>query len=227
VNSSIKGSQHPVAIDIHPESEKLYVFFGGIRAKIAMPPFEFYNSARILDENKIFIRDLAQCWYQAGLPGISRDIYSTADYIAGQISQINPHQTVFVGNSMGGFAALMFAALVGADRAIAFAPQTFISPFLRVRHRDLRWQKQILNTYFRSLFKRRIWDLKLLLKNIKGKPELSIYVSSSSRLDMAHAFYLEGLPAIDIQVLDSGGHSVVRVLRDRGQLPAILAFNEK
>jgi len=33
-------------------SRKLYFFFGGIQAGIAMPPFEFYNASGIVNETK-------------------------------------------------------------------------------------------------------------------------------------------------------------------------------
>lgn len=49
-----------IEVELSPEGSNLYIFFGGIRAGIAMPPFEFYNSSRIINENKIFIRDISQ-----------------------------------------------------------------------------------------------------------------------------------------------------------------------
>ena len=70
-----------IEIDLSTNGRNLYIFFGGIVAGIAMPPLEFYNSSKIIDESKIFIRDLAQCWYQDGLPSISKDIYGTAGHI--------------------------------------------------------------------------------------------------------------------------------------------------
>lgn len=48
-------------------SDSLYLFFGGIQAGIAMPPFEFYQASGIFNENKLFLRDFAQSWYHAGL----------------------------------------------------------------------------------------------------------------------------------------------------------------
>lgn len=54
-------------------SKKLYVIFGGIAAGLNMPPFEFFKSAQILNENKLFLRDLHQCWYHKSLDGISHN----------------------------------------------------------------------------------------------------------------------------------------------------------
>lgn len=149
----------PVEMELSVDGSHLYIFFGGIAAGIAMPRFEFYHASEIIEESKIFIRDLYQCWYQNGLPGISRDIHSTAQYVRDQIGRIEPDRVFLVGNSMGGYAAILFATMLRIGEVIAFAPQTFISPSLRLRHKDTRWQKQITNTYRRSMFKRKIWDL--------------------------------------------------------------------
>ncbi|QBQ56020.1 hypothetical protein [Nitrosococcus wardiae] len=143
----------PVEIELSTSGANLYIFFGGIAAGIAIPPFEFYNSSKIINENKIFIRDFSQCWYQNGLPGISKNINSTAKYIRCQIEEIRPKKIFFVGNSMGGYAAILFAKLTGNGEAIAFAPKTFISPILRLKHKDPRWKKQILATYKKASLK--------------------------------------------------------------------------
>lgn len=39
----------PIIKEFNVKSKSLYIFFGGINARIGMPPFEFYNSAKILD----------------------------------------------------------------------------------------------------------------------------------------------------------------------------------
>jgi len=46
-----------VEVDLSLNGSNLYIFFGGIAAGIVMPPFEFYSASKIIDENKIFIRD--------------------------------------------------------------------------------------------------------------------------------------------------------------------------
>lgn len=212
------------AVELHlsDHGKNLYIFFGGIAAGIAMPVFEFYNASRILDEHKLFFRDLSQCWYQDGLPGISRDISATADYIRSQINQIEPEKLFFVGNSMGGYAAIMFATLIGAGEVIAFAPQTFISPLPRIKHRDFRWQKQIINTYRKSVWKQKAWDLRSLLRGSLYAPRISVFVSRSHRLDRIHARHLAGITGVRIHEFDGGGHGVVKLLRDEGKLPAIM-----
>jgi len=213
----------PIEIELSENGKNLYIFFGGIAAGIAMPPFEFYNASKIIDEHKIFIRDFSQCWYQDGLPSAGKDIYSTALHIKNKIEDIKPEKVYFVGNSMGGYAAIIFSNLINIGEVIAFAPQTFISPFLRIRHRDRRWARQILSAYMKSLLKRKVWDLRpLLLRSNQGR-KISVFVSKVDKLDYIHAFHIADIQGVNIYEFDGGGHGVVKHLRDQGKLAAIMS----
>ena len=48
---------------------------------------------------------------------------------------------------VGVYAVILLASIVGKGRAIAFAPQTFISPEKRLKYSDKRWNGQIFQTY--------------------------------------------------------------------------------
>lgn len=215
----------PVEVALSPNASSLYIFFGGIAGAIGLPPFEFYNSSKILDEHKIFVRDFAQSWYQHGLPGLSHDIYSTAGYLQTHIDNLKPARIFFVGNSMGAYGAMLVNEILGYGETIAFAPQTFISPILRLRHRDYRWGKQIFSTYRKSLFKKHIWDIKPVLLRQRKNRKLSIFVSKSSRLDLIHATHIKDIPGVHIYPFEDGGHRLVKLLRDKGVLPAIMLGN--
>lgn len=211
----------PVEFDGAPDSRTLYIFFGGMAAGIAMPPFEFYRAARIVGENKLFLRDFAQCWYHAGLPGYSRDLSSTTAYLRQRIAALDAQRVVLVGNSMGGYAAMLFAARLGFGEVIAFAPQTFVSPRLRFRHGDRRWPCQIARLWWRGLYAEHQWDLRPLLA-ANGRLKVSVFVSVDDRLDLAHARHIQDLPGVTVHTIAGGGHDVVRLLRDEGSLPRIM-----
>jgi predicted esterase YcpF (UPF0227 family) len=213
----------PVELLLTSGSEKLYIFFGGISTGISMPPFEFYNSARILEYSKIFIRDFEQSWYHAGLRGISNDLHSTCDYLHSVIQELSPKKCIFVGNSMGGYAAILFHTLLGIGEAIAFAPQTFISPFMRLRYRDRRWKAQIFRTYRVSVLRAKVWDLKPLMMRKGSAPKVSIFVSTDDAMDYVHAMHLKDVPGVRIFERSGGGHGVVKLLRNNGELPAIMS----
>ena len=213
----------PIEIERHADSKKLYIFFGGLAAGIAMPPFEFYNAAKILSENKIYIRDLRQCWYHAGLPGVSTDIPTTADFLARQIEEIAPESIFFVGNSMGGFAAFLFSNWLECGQVISFAPQTFISPMLRAKHNDHRWPRQIQNTYKQAANLQKVYDLKPFLQKRVSNRRMLLFVSETHELDHLHAMHLQGIDNLTVFSSKGRGHGIVRDLRDEGKLPLILS----
>ena len=213
----------PITFDLTNENSNcLYIFFGGITAGIAIPPFEFYNASKIIDENKIFIRDFSQCCYQNGLPGISSNIYKTMSYIKHEVMRINPSKLYLVGNSMGGYAAITAAALLGKGEVIAFAPQTFISPLLRFKYKDNRWNKKIVSMYKRCFLKRKIMNLRPLLFKKKHSERITIYTSSNDKLDTLHALYIKEAPNVVINMFSDGDHQIVKVLKDKGLLPPIM-----
>ena len=216
------NENNSVEIDFSSDSTNLYIFFGGISASIGMPPFEFYNSAKIINENKIFFRDFSQSWYQNGIKGISKDIYSTATYIRGQIENLKPKKIFFVGNSMGGYGAILFNELISEGETRAFAPQTFISPVLRLIHKDSRWKEQILNTYKSGLIKRHIWDIKPILLRERKNRKISVFVSSDDRLDFIHASRIKNIKGVYVYEYENGGHNLVKLLRDKGELSSIM-----
>lgn len=224
VKNKVMEDEVPIREEPVVGSKKLFIVFGGIAAGIGMPPFEFYKSSKILNHNRIFIRDLRQSWYHSGLPSISDSIDGTRKHIETLITRYSPTETVMIGNSMGGFAAILFASLIGDIRAIAFAPQTFIGPYKRLRYHDNRWRAQIFRTYKRNLFNEKFYDLSKLNQSTKWEAE--IFVSRASQLDLIHAMNLEDVPQVSIRVYDSGGHELVKHLRDSGELQDIL-INKK
>lgn len=206
-----------------PGATTLYVFFGGMAAGIVIPPFEFYRAASILDQHKLFLRDFGQCWYHAGLVDASHDLRSTAVWLRDRIDILAPRRTVFVGNSMGGYAALLFASLLGAGDVVAFAPQTYLSPWLRWRHGDRRWPHQIRHAWRQSLPGNACWNLRPLLAACAGRVRAEVHVSPADHLDMTHALHIRDVAGVRVHEHSQGGHDLVRCLRDRGELAAIMA----
>ena len=46
------GDNDPILEEPVDGSQKLFIIFGGIASGIAMPPFEFYQSSKILEANR-------------------------------------------------------------------------------------------------------------------------------------------------------------------------------
>ena len=215
--------ESPVREEFVPGSDRLFVVFGGIAGAIGMPPFEFYRSAQILDCSKIFVRDLSQSWYQRGLPSVGDDAFAIRNYLKEKIAASGASKVRFVGNSMGGFAALLFCSMLQCGRpiAIAFAPQTFVCPDKRRKYGDRRWALQVAEMH-KGRSPSHIYDLRSWLRDHCPEIQASVYVSTADALDMVHANELVDFPNIEIHRIDDGGHGLVRHLRDDGSLVRIL-----
>ena len=216
-------NRSPVLEELRPGARRLYFLFGGINSRVGMPQFEFYRAARILDEHKIFLRDFSQSWYQRGLPGIAGDPLELGAYLKSRIEELGPEEVTFVGNSMGGFAAILFASMLGVGRAVAFAPQTSISPARRLGLRDFRWTRQLLSTYANTALRPHVYDLPSALgKQLQRPQAIEIYYSREEQLDAAHAELLAGREGVQLHPHHVGGPKRVRHLRDTGVLAGIL-----
>lgn len=213
--------QSPVSEDLVPGSEKLFIFFGGIAGEIGMPPFEFYRASRILDTSRIFLRDLSQSWYQRGLSRIGQDAFAIGEYLRTKIAESGCSEVIFVGNSMGGFAALLFCAMLQCGKTIAFSPQTFVCPEKRLKYGDQRWPLKIAAMH-NTRAVTDIYDLKPWIQNRFPEMRASVYVSASHALDALHANELSGFKNINIHRFTEAGHDLVTRLRDDGHLAQIL-----
>ena len=201
-------------------SQKLYFIFGGIANGVGMPPFEFYKALGIVEENKVFVRDFDQAWYHHGLRGLSSDIEATKDLFLELIEKYQAKEVVMIGNSMGGYAALLFSNLIGS-RAIAFSPQTFIGPFKGALRGEKRWIKARLKTWATSQSKPRFPDLSTLGDSEGWQAD--IHVSKTEKLDLKHARNMSNKRGVEIKEYDFGGHQLVKELRDKGLLSQIIA----
>ena len=196
------------------------IAFGGIKLGLGMPNFEFFQMARGVPAHKLFFRDVHQAWYHRGLPGVGARIDEIAAFIRAEIKGMGVSRTAVFGNSMGGYAALLFGALIEAHEVHAFAPQIFLSPWSLIRHRDFRWKRDIWRVYFsadRSLY----LDLREVLRDARAT-QFNVHFSTKNKLDAVHARHLGGLANVHLHDHPEGGHRVVKALRDNGALQQIV-----
>ncbi|KAB1064879.1 YqiA/YcfP family alpha/beta fold hydrolase [Salibacter halophilus] len=204
-------------------SDKLLVTFGGVNQGVGVPVFEFFNTISNIECDKILIRDHHQAWYQKGVDNELNSFDKIKSYLEELIEKNDYKKVLFLGNSMGGYAAILLGTLIDVHHIIAFAPQSFIDPFYRFIYRDKRWKEQMKNVHNCEQSHKEYFDLKAYLKqNQSYKSSILIYFSSSDRLDKIHAERLKLLNGVStIKVLE-GGHTLVKTLRDRGELKRII-----
>lgn len=214
-----------VVADLAPDSPVLAIAFGGLLMSVGgLPPFEFFG---VLNEaasvKKIFLRDLDQSWYHRGVEGLGSDIAGVETGLREIVAEAEPRRLVMLGASAGGYAALLFGRLLGADEVHVFGPQTFISPGLRLRHLDRRWSQPWRALMLSGRYQPRYGDL---YRFYRRTPSLGghvvVHYSDAERLDDAHARRLGRHPDVELRRYAEGGHFIVKHLRDSGQLQPLL-----
>lgn len=199
-------------------SEVTLVAFGGIRGGLGIPPFEFFRVTEGLPVRRVFVRDLDQVWYLRGIRGLGDTLADAAAALRDTLG--DPTRLVTAGNSAGGFGAIAFGALLGADEVHAFAPQTAIDRRHRLRWMDIRWPLEMHHVR-RVRASAEILDLRRLLRVHPG-PAVHVHHDTAHGRDRRHAEHLRSSPGVTLHGYPAGGHRLVADLRDDGRLDAIL-----
>lgn len=203
--------------------KQLLVSFGGIQQALGIPVFEFFNSISDIPCDKVFLRDFHQQWYQKGVDSELDNIDKVIDYLKEIITQNDYNKVCFLGNSMGGYAAILFGSILNVDTVIAFAPQSFIDRFNRLINSDKRWDKQISQVHKDKNKKSKYFDLKKHLSKLKSyKTKINIYYSPNYKLDKKHAERLKTKKNVILHPIQKGGHSIVITARDTGVLSSAI-----
>jgi len=216
----------PIAADFSSDSDILLIAFGGLKRGFGLiPPFEFFRLTGEVDTKKLYVRDMNQAWYHQGLPGIADNIDGVAVYLRDMIREQQPRKVVAVGNSAGGYAALLFGYLLSANIVLAFSPQTFISRHERALHGDDRWgEYQILNAHQSPTRQEKYFNLKRTLGAHRTRTKYRIYYQRENRLDNIHARRMRVVDNVFLHPRDEGkdDHHLVIHLRKNGALKKIL-----
>lgn len=220
--NSIENSSSGILIELN-NNKNLLVSFGGINQGLGIPVFEFFNSLKELECDKIFIRDFNQMWYQNGADKNIDSILELRNFLEEKMVEGKYEKVCFMGNSMGGYGAILFGTMLNVHNIISFAPQTFIDTFNRLISFDYRWKKQMNSIHKNPRKVKSFFDLKVYLnKNDNYNSIISIYYSSKHRLDKIHAERLKNIKGVQLFSFKEGGHSVVKTLRDSGKLNILL-----
>ena len=196
--------------------------FAGIRGELGIPRFEFFHTLKGAEFKKVFVRDLDRCLYHRGLRGLSRDIPETAQVLRTLMKESGATQITFTGNSKGGYAAILFGAMLDVDRVHAFSPQTFIDLRNRLKYGETRNLRLVLPFYLQSLFLPKFYDLSNSLNRLSFKTAIHIHYGLDGAVDQRHAEHLQGIRGVVLHPYELGKSELMKHLRDSGELARIL-----
>ncbi|HEX4187970.1 MAG TPA: hypothetical protein VHY83_08745 [Solirubrobacteraceae bacterium] len=207
------------------DSQTLLIAFGGLRGRIDIPRFEFLSVTGDCPVKRMFVRDLYQAWYHRGIPRHrARTLVSVADRLREIIEPQRVDRLVTIGNSSGGYAALVFGALLGAQTALAFAPQTTLDPDVMAAMGDRRWESHLRGLLDGGRIDTNWLDLRVALPDaLRGGTQLKIFFNEKLDVDRLHAERLRGVSGVQlVRFGHTSGHFLVNTLRNNGSLERLL-----
>lgn len=159
--------------------------------------FEWTKSFADLNVNLIGVQDPHNHWYQD-------HFYEDAHILYLDLQTLNTKFLLCIGGSAGGFAALLFGDWLGADRIIAFCPQSACGEAKR-NLGDNRWPEICLTTPSMNI--------------AGGYPSADIHYAVDDALDVLHA---RRLVVAKSHAWKEGGHDLPIRLKQAGTLRTII-----
>lgn len=202
--------------------EKLYICFSGFFPdEKGIPVFEFKNMMSNSGSSCLFIKDVFKCWYQLGVDGLGVSLQDTIDFIA---EFIKPYKnTVFIGNSMGGYIAILCGLSIEHTNVVAISPQIYLKNDEVLN--DYRWE-----SYFERARKNNKDNIFLDLREISKNPncKITVYYSFNDILDKAHIDLLESVHDIKkIPCYGTTHANLISKLNSNNLLPKIIFHSIK
>jgi len=212
-----------LSLDMASDSRTLLIAFGGLAGELGMPPFEFFGATGGLPVKRLFVRDPRQAWYHLGIIGHGRTIESVAESLKKLIARYDVGRLVVTGNSMGGYAALMFGTLLGADTVLCFSPQTVVDLDILAQMNDHNWDRRLGELAAANALDPRWLDLSRALPPVRhSDTQYQIYFDDTYRVDRLHAERLRGIEGVRLYRFGKGGHHLAHALRESGALEQVL-----
>ena len=198
--------------------------------------FDFFGRTKKLEKrfnvqfNRILLRDLFNSWYHKGIPGWVVMWTRSPFHCAPDSTPSGRTRVITIGQSMGGYAAIMYGMLLGADRIVAFGPLSHLNPDEAVRLGDrdfLPVMRSLQLDRPRSV----CTDLVQLGREVDYQGELHVIFGThpghkdgvSSNFDAVHALRLAQLPNTLLEPYPESDHPVAHWLVDNAKMDDLLA----
>jgi len=200
------------------------------------PRFDFFGRTKKLENrrgrrfNRILVRDIHNSWYHRGVPGLGGHVDEVATSLRGLVRSIRPGRVMTIGQSMGGYAALLFGMLLGAERIVAFGPLSHLDPEEAIRQGDLRFLR-IMQELAADPPRSGYYDLAQLGERLDYRGRIDLIFGTNSgvpgddqgNLDAIHALRLARPRDVALHPYPGSDHAVVKWLIDHKLIDDILA----
>ncbi|WP_070155921.1 hypothetical protein [Sphingobium phenoxybenzoativorans] len=155
-------------------------------------------------------------WYFGGVEG-QDDFDSSVQYIQSISKKFR--KTIFLGNSMGGYAALIFGLLSEGSSILAFSAQTRFDAQFCDEIREKRWQDE-----YAAMREARDVKSMAVLEYMKNNPEadVNLFTGAKNSQDLAYCSEIAHYPNVRLFRFEESDHDLVHDLRSSGKLEEII-----
>ncbi|MFN0156649.1 MAG: hypothetical protein ACKVRP_01095 [Bacteroidota bacterium] len=197
-----------IKLDCTVESSTLVVSFAAIPGQTGKSEFAFVRLLSDLPVKKAWFHDPHVRLYHCGVPGVG----DTADEIVSFIRQLrsreNIRRVIMLGNSTGGYAAILFGILAGADDVHAISPCTRFTDYADVQEsNNLDIMTEVAGRGSVRLDLRALHEQKS-----NGTTSINIYYAHGNSMDRRHALHMQGLTGVRLFRYPFGGHTLAHYL---------------
>lgn len=122
--SSLSGDNHHIVLYDCDEDLPIVVFWGA--KDLASEQFNFFQMGRELKAHRFFFNNGENHWYQHGVPSLANTFDKTVEILQQWKKALSASEIVFIGTSMGGYAALQYGEALNA-RVCAFSVDAILN----------------------------------------------------------------------------------------------------
>lgn len=200
-----------------PGADRLLIVFGGLAGGRVNARFEAPHLTHGWPVDVLVVRDVHNSLYHRGIDASHNSIPRVAALLRSWIEELAPKRVVTFGASAGGYGALLFGHLLGADEVHAFSPLVRLSRAGRARMGDVRWALVLDHVRAFGALDSRYADLPELFEREPPRSALHVHYATDEELDTVNAQAMDGQAQLHPDD-GGGGHGFVRRLKEDGQL---------
>ncbi len=207
----------------------IIAFTGGLRPRDKRK-YAFRDLCSRLGCNRILLRDPHRLCYMRGVDRTPGDFQSIVDRLSREIDRLSPGRTVVLGESIGGYAAILSGYLLRVDAVHTFSPFTYLNLVNIIKSRDWstlrrRW-KVIASCYVHTWQNANVFDLRRPLSRPNNKTRYYLHVGRGRQREYDRAVHLAGVPDVCVIPHPTDMHLVANyMIHQRALLPWLRISN--
>jgi len=163
--------------------------------------FSLYGTLREPPAARLLLNTPANAWYRDGVPGVAADAEGLAEALRTAVAALGPAEVLGLGVSMGGYAAILFGALAGFDRVLAFGPET-----------ELKLPGSRSSRFVGDRPAHPFDDVLPVLPDRRGGGRIDVLAGESDLVDLHCALRISHLPGVRVRTFRGVGHEVPAAL---------------